>query len=113
MNSLFAIIGLFAVGALIGVYLLTLVLQNKETSKLIAFVHGAFVASALVMLLIYVVNHIPSPIESLIFFILAALGGFILIYRDLTGKSIPKWLAVAHGLIAITGFVLLIIFTFS
>ena len=113
MNSLFAIIGLFAVGALIGIYLLTLVLQNKETSKLIAFMHGALVASALVMLIIYTINHIPSPIESLVFFVMAALGGFVLIYRDLTGKPIPKWLAVTHGLLALAGFIFLIIFTFT
>jgi zinc transporter ZupT len=113
MNTLYIIIGLFALGALIGMYLLTLVLQSKETPKAVSFIHGLFVVVAVVMLITYITKHSPSPIESLVLFILAALGGLILIYRDLTGKKIPKWLAIAHGLIAVTGFVFLLVFTFS
>jgi hypothetical protein len=51
--------------------------------------------------------------ESIVLFVMAALGGLVLIYRDMTGKSIPKWLAVGHGLIAVAGFIFLLIYTFS
>lgn len=113
MNTLYAIIGIFAVGAMIGLYLLTLILQDKATPKGIAFTHGLFVVAAVIMLIIYISDHPPGPIESLIAFIVAALGGLIVFYRDITGKKIPKWLAVVHGLVAVTGFVLLIVFTFG
>lgn len=113
MNLIYTIIGLFALGALLGMYLLTLVLQNKETPKFVAFIHGLFVAVALVMLIVYTTKNGPGPVESLVLFVMAALGGFILIYRDLTGKSIPKWLAVGHGLLAVAGFVFLLVYTFK
>jgi hypothetical protein len=112
MNTLYTIIGLFGFGALIGVYLLTMILRNKETPKAVAFIHGGFVATALILLIIYVTKHEHGPVESMVLFILAATGGFVLIYRDLTGKKIPKWLAVGHGLLAVTGFVLLLIYAF-
>ncbi|MCW3103114.1 MAG: hypothetical protein JWO09_1554 [Bacteroidetes bacterium] len=113
MNTLYTIIGLFALGAIIGIYLLTLVLQDKETPKAAAFVHGLFVVPAVIMLIVYITKNTPSPVESLVLFIIAALGGLVLIYRDLTGKKIPKWLAVVHGLAAVAGFAFLLVFTFG
>jgi hypothetical protein len=112
MNTLYLIIALFSLGAIIGMYLLTLVLQKKETPKSIAFIHGAFVASALVLLIIYNSRH-PGLMESIVLFVIAALGGVVLIVRDLTGKPLPKWLAVAHGLIAVTGFIFLLVFSLT
>jgi hypothetical protein len=113
MNTLYLIIGLFALGALIGMYLLALVIQKKETPKSIAFIHGLFVATALVVLIVYSVKNAPGPIESIVLFVMAALGGFVLIVRDLTGRSLPRWLAVTHGLIAVAGFVFLLAHAFS
>jgi hypothetical protein len=113
MNILYSIVGLFSMGALAGIYLLTLVLQNKSTPKFVSLIHGAFVVIAFTMLIMYSVYKEPGPMESIVLFAMAALGGLILIYRDLTGKSIPKWLAVTHGLFAVTGFLFLLSFVFS
>lgn len=110
---LYTIIALFALGAILGFYLLTLVLQRKETPKAVAFIHGGFVAVALIMLIVYLTNHEPGPMESVVLFVIAALGGLVLIYRDLTGQPIPKWLAVTHGLVAVTGFVFLLVYAFG
>lgn len=104
---------IFALTALLGVYLLTFVLQKKETPKGIAFTHGPLGAVGILILLIYSIIFTPKPMVSLIIFIIAALGGFVLIYRDLTGKSLPRWLAIVHGSIAIIGFISLIVFTFT
>jgi hypothetical protein len=112
MNTLYLVIALFALGALIGMYLLSLVLQKKETPKAIALIHGLFVAVALVLLIVYTSNH-PGPIESIVLFVLAALGGLVLFIRDLTGKPLPKWLALGHGLIAVAGFIFLLVFAFG
>jgi branched-subunit amino acid transport protein AzlD len=111
MNTLYLIIALFALGAIIGMYLLAFILQKKETPKFVAFIHGIFVAAALVLLIVYNLKH-PGLMESIVLFIVAALGGLVLIVRDLTGKPIPKWLAITHGLIAVAGFVFLLVAAF-
>jgi hypothetical protein len=113
MNTLYLVIGLFALGALIGMYLLSLILQKKETPKAVAFIHGIFVAAALVLLIIYNAEHGPGLMESIVLFVVAAVGGVVLIMRDLTGKPLPKWLAIGHGLVAVAGFVFLLVYAFS
>jgi hypothetical protein len=110
MDNLYIIAGIFGAAALVGIYLLTLVLTRKETPKAITITHGIFAATALILLLVYVLDHKPAPIESLVLFVLAAAGGFVLVFKDFTGRKIPRWLAVAHGLLAVTGFVFLICF---
>lgn len=102
----------FSLAALLGLYLLSFVLQNKNTPKGIAFIHGPLAGIGLIILIIYAFFNTPSPIVSITLFVLAALGGIMLIYRDLTGKAIPKWMAVGHGLTAIVAFIFLIYFTF-
>jgi len=106
-------IAFFTLAATLGIYLLSFVLQDKDTPKGVAFIHGPLAATGLIILVIYAFFHTPAPIVSIILFILAALGGFMLIYRDLTGKSVPKWLAIGHGITATVGFIFLIVFTFS
>lgn len=102
----------FALAALLGVYLLSFVLQGKNTPKGVAFTHGPLAATGLVILIIYACLNKPSPVVSIILFVLAALGGILLIVRDITGKSVPKWMALGHGLTAIVGFICLIVFIF-
>lgn len=103
---------LFATAALLGVYLLSFVLQDKNTPKAVAFTHGPLAATGLILLILYAIIYTPKPIISILIFIIAALGGFTLVFRDLTGKSMPKWLALGHGFIAVIGFVFLIFFAF-
>ena len=101
---------LFAIAAVLGVVLITKVLQDKETPKAVVFSHGAAAATALVLLIIAYLNQGDSLLMiSMLIFIVAALGGFIMFGRDLSEKTIPKWLAVIHALAAVTGFVLLLI----
>lgn len=104
---------IFALTALLGLYLLSFVLRKKDTPKGVAFTHGPLGAIGIVILLIYSVLYTPKPIVSLIIFIIAALGGFVLIYRDLTGKTLPRWLAITHGSIAVIGFLTLLVFAFT
>lgn len=112
MNTLYSIIGLFALGAILGMYLLTFVMRNKETPKAVALIHGLFVAIALIMLINYSVKNGPGLTESIVLFVIAALGGFYLFYRDINAKPIPKWLAIVHGLAAVAGFGFLLVFAF-
>jgi len=103
---------LFTLAILLGVYLLSFILQDKPTPKKIVFIHGPLATIALVILIIYAFFHNPTPLISIILFVLAALGGLMLIYRDLTGKSLPKWMAIGHGATATLGYIFLIYFMF-
>ena len=103
---------LFSIAALLGIYLISFVLTNRNTPKAIAFIHGPVAAGGLILLIIYAALYKPAPIWSIILFTFAALGGFILIFKDLTGKKIPKSLALGHGTIAIISFILLLLFAY-
>jgi len=103
---------LFAVAAIFGLVCLVPILQNKPTLKPAVFIHGALAAVGLVLLLIAVVNG-TGPINSLLIFIAAAVGGFIMFALDIQKKSIPKILALGHPILAAVGLVLLLLFVFG
>ena len=103
---------IFAIVALLGLLLLTYILKNKNTPKGVAIIHGSFGALGILLLAIYICLYSSRPYLSLIIFILAAVGGFIMMFRDITGRSLPKWLALGHGSIAVIGFILLLVFFF-
>lgn len=113
MSTLYWIITLFALGALVGLYLLALVLQKKETPLFVALIHGAFVVCAFILLIYYASERETGLTESIILFFLAAIGGLTLFIRDVLGKSLPDWLAIGHGMVAIVGFIFLLLNTFG
>lgn len=99
----------FIIAALLGVFLIYYILTGKNTPKGLAIIHGLTAALGIVSLVIVlIITHVNAYI-SLVLFILAALGGFLMMYRDITGKSLPKWLALGHGLIALSAFILLLL----
>lgn len=105
-------IAFFALAAILGMILLSYVLREKETPKGVVFTHGPLAAIGLILLILYTVNQ-PGPVESIVLFTIAALGGVVMLVKDLSGKKIPKWLAVLHGLLAVSGFIFLLVFAFS
>lgn len=103
----------FILAALLGLYLLSYILTGKHTPKRIVFIHGPLALIGLIILVVYAYIHTSSPWVSIILFIMAALGGVTMIYRDMTGKSVPKWMAIGHGLTATVGLIFLLIFAFG
>lgn len=94
---------------LLGLTLLLYVLNNKHTPKALVLSHGFFAAIGLLAVVIYgLISHVSIFMPAFIL-VTAALGGFILAWRDLVGLSVPKWLAVGHGLMALAGVALLVI----
>lgn len=105
---------LFAIAAVLGVILINKVLQNKETPRGVVYGHGAAAALALILLIIAYRNLGESMLfTSLLIFLIAAIGGFIMFSRDFSGKPIPNWLAIVHAAAAVTAFVLLLFGTFA
>lgn len=107
---LMSALGFFLLAAVLGVYLLSLVLRSKQIPKAAAIIHGLFAATGLVLLVIYPFFYKPAPILSMILFIFAALGGVTMAYKSITGKPAPAWMAMGHGTVAIIGVATLLVF---
>ncbi len=102
----------FAVGALFGLHILTHILKDKPTPKISVLLHGVLVAVALVMVIVAAANGGTGMLlTSMVFFIIAALGGLTMAYVDLGKKQPPpKMLAIAHPILAAIGLILLIVY---
>ncbi len=105
---------IFALAAVFGLLNLAKVLGEKPTQKPMVFIHGILAAAALVILLVFATGtRGQSPIASIVLFLVAAVGGFILFARDMSKKPGPKALALIHGIVAVIGFLILLVFTFT
>lgn len=113
MKLLFTAIPVLGLAILLGIYLSSLVFRKKSTPKGITIIHGFLAAISLILIIIYCVGNSPGPWVSLLVFILTASSGILLNYRDITGKSVPKWLTATHGSLALIGYCLLIWFAIS
>lgn len=105
-------IGLFGVAALGGVGLFVLRLRDAEGVPLaLAVGHGLLAATALVLLALLVIQGTAAGLATgaLVAFVVAALAGFYLLASHLRTGSFPVAPAVAHALVAVTGFVLLVL----
>jgi hypothetical protein len=104
---------LFAVAAVFGLTIIVPLLQGKPTPRPAVFLHGLIAATALIILIVYAINNPGGPLPSIIIFVIAALGGFILFANDLRKKPGPKALALIHASAAVIAFVILLIFAFG
>lgn len=105
---------LFLAAALCGLVILIAILQDRIVNKTAKYLHGAFAAVALIILIVYVLAFMPTKstllIASVTLFIIAALGGLTLFTLDKSNKKIPKVFAIVHPLIALAGLVALIVY---
>ena len=111
---LYITIALFAIAAVVGLFLLKDWLSKRTPSRVAVYIHGGIAATGLVLLLIYSLQH-PSnyPKVSILLFIVAAIGGFYLFYTDLNKKLAPVGIALIHALVAVGAFVTLLLFVFG
>lgn len=103
---------IFAIAALLGFFLLSYILKEKNAPKGVAMIHGAFGAIGILALGYYSYYHSSKFLISLGLFILAALGGLYLFATDISGKKVPKSFAIGHGTFAIIAFSSLLYFLF-
>lgn len=110
---IYAAIALFALAAILGLTILIKWITKQEASKGVVYSHGIVAAIALVLLIVYCFqNPEHFPKTSLILFIIAALGGFYMLFTDLKKKPHPLAVAFIHGLLAVGGFLVLLAFVF-
>lgn len=109
LQPMITIIVLFAVAAVFGLTLILPILQGKTPSRAFVFIHGGVAAVALVLLIVRYMNEAGAvPVSSLALFVIAALGGFVLVTQDLQKKPVPKALAVVHAGAALVAFLILL-----
>lgn len=105
---------LFAIAALGGATLAVLRLMNKPLPISLAVIHGLFAAAGLILLIvamIYLAVTNSLVTSALILFIIAAIGGAILFFFfHLRNKSLPIVLVLGHGLLAIIGFIVFLMY---
>jgi hypothetical protein len=107
---LYLTIALFAIAAVIGLIIFKNWLTSANTSRTVVYAHGIFAALGLVLLLVATLRNSESHLRtSLVLFAVAAVGGFYMFVRDLKGKFSPIWLAATHAVIAVAGFVFLLL----
>ena len=110
-----AAVGLFALGAVTGLYLAVQHFRGQALSLPAALAHGAFGASGLVVLALALraTGFAGFGLASLGLFVAAALGGFLLFSFHLRGKRLPSPVVIIHALAAVTAFVILAAWTFK
>jgi hypothetical protein len=102
---------LFGIAAIGGVTLVSIKVRGKTIPLWLALVHGILAAAALVILIVNVISNPGNMlmIVSLILFLIAALGGFLLFSYQLRKKPLPNPVIGIHALVAVTGFIVLLI----
>lgn len=100
----------FALAAVFGVILLLSLLNKQKPARTPVYLHGLFAAAGLVLLIIHALQNGDYPQASLILFLIAAVGGFTLYFRDVKGKPGPVPLALVHAVAAVAAFLILLVF---
>jgi hypothetical protein len=100
----------FGLGALGGLTLLALRLRGGNPPLGLAVVHGLAAAAGLVTLTIAVIGGAGGPaLTALVLFGIAALGGFFLLSVHLRKQLLPVGVILVHGVLAVSGFVALLL----
>lgn len=104
----------FAVAALIGIILVSMYSKGKMTVNG-ALLHGLFAVIGVILLIVSAVKGQTTTISNyaLILFIIAALGGLVLITSHLTKGMLPKPIIAVHAVVAVAGFLMMLSGTFG
>jgi hypothetical protein len=105
-------LGLFAVAAVAGLTMAIMHFRGTSPPRtVLAVLHGLFAASGLVVLLLALIKSGFSGKPGIAFGLLAvaALGGFVLLSSHAQGKRLPSGLVVGHAVLAVAGFVTLLL----
>src|ERR1700750_537481 len=102
---------LFAVAALGGLTMAVMRFRGAERPPTgLALLHGALAAAGLIALIVAMTETgVPALARTaLVFFIVAALGGFYLFAQHMQKKALPIPILVVHAGVAVIGFVILL-----
>jgi hypothetical protein len=110
-------VGLFALAAIVGVYMGVLHSRGRTPPPVwAALLHGVLAVIAVVLLLLGVLQvGLGATVHTwaLALFVIAALGGLYLVSHHMRGKPLPGGVIVIHGMIAVIGFLILLVAVFA
>jgi hypothetical protein len=101
-------IAFLSLAGLMGLCMLVFSARQPKPPRITLFAHGFVSVTGMVLLLVYSFGENRESLASISLFALAAMGGLVMLMRDLAGKFTPRWLAFLHGTVAISGFVFII-----
>ena len=107
---------LFAVAAAAGLTMAIMHFRGFSPPKpVLAVLHGLFAASALVVLLLALIKtgFSGKPAIAAGLLVVAALGGFGLLSWHARKQRLPSALVVVHALVAVAGFLTLLVAEFA
>ncbi len=109
---LLAAIFLFLIAIAFGIAILTALLEERPAPTRAIFLHGFMVATALLLIIIYMFVNGSAPllVAGLTLLLLGALGGLTLFTINKKGKTAPKLLIILHPIVAVIGLVILVIY---
>jgi predicted membrane channel-forming protein YqfA (hemolysin III family) len=101
---------IFAVAAMVGLSMALAVFQGRFPPIASAITHGVLVATGLVLLIVAVCRGATGAARwALGFFLVAALGGFTLVFAyHARRKNLPANFVVGHATLAVIGLLLLL-----
>lgn len=102
-------LGVFAVTALGGAFLALRHFTGKSLPMPVALIHGLLGAVGLVLLVASFMNQ-TLPVQgsvALVLFLVAALGGFFLFFKHVSGKKLPSPVVIIHAVVAVVAFAIL------
>ena len=105
-------LALFAVAAVAGLAMAIMHFRGTSPPKTaLAVLHGLFAASGLIVLLLALIKAGFGGKPGIAFGLLAAaaLGGFVLLSSHAQQKRLPSGLLVGHAVLAVAGFVTLLL----
>jgi hypothetical protein len=117
--NIYHIIIIFSVTALLGVTLLTFVLNNKPRPMALIAAKGILALTGLGTLYYFISDETMdmkhAPIASVVFLSFAALGGVYLFIRDkvMGDENYPKWMVFGHAAMAVIGYILLWVYVLT
>jgi hypothetical protein len=114
MNMIYFSIAMLALAAVLGLIILIKWMTNKSASRGVIYSHGVVAAIGLLLIVVYSFQHQDNiPKISLGLLVLSAIGGFYMFFRDINNKMSPLAVAFVHALLAVSGFVALLLFALS
>src|SRR5262245_42929546 len=115
METLYLPLGLFAVAALIGLYMASRVFAGNMPPWAAGIIHALAGATGLVLLALAYINGGITQMAAIALgvLVLAALGGFFLGSFHIRKQVAPKPVVVIHALVAVVGFGLLAVAAFG
>ncbi|MBI5861545.1 MAG: hypothetical protein HZB64_05120 [Rhodocyclales bacterium] len=100
-------LALFAVAAVIGIVMASKHFGGANPPLPMALLHGLFAASGLVILILNLLQGGDVSLPSLVLFVVAALGGFVLFSFHLRQKRLPSPVVIIHAVVAVIAFLVL------